>query len=97
MKKKEKKEKKVIIEELTNEDLGKILAQETMSITQMWMDTNKKELIDRQYWLMFHLGFIAGLKVLGKSNVDVDIILLTAQKELSIFDDETLQGEIVDE
>lgn len=83
-----KKITKDSIENYTDEELGKILAMETLNITQMWMDTNKGKVFDSQYWLMLHLGFVAGLKVAGKSDVDVDVILATVQKELSIFDEE---------
>lgn len=72
----------------TNKELGEILANETLSVTQMDMELNNLKQIDKQKWVYHHCGFIAGLKVMGRSDKDVEEILTIAQKELENIQNE---------
>lgn len=67
---------------LTNEELGKILADETVNVSQMDMERNGLTQIDKQKWLYMHLGFYACLKLAGISEEDGDRIIVHAQKLL---------------
>lgn len=67
---------------MTNKKLGKILANETLSISDMYMKANNVKTIDKQFWMMFHLGFVACLKLKGASEEDTFKVIEFAQKEL---------------
>lgn len=67
----------------TNQELGEILANETLSVTEMDMQVNHLTKVDKQKWVYFHVGFMAGLKIMGKEQKDCDEILKIAQDEIS--------------
>lgn len=71
--------------EKTNKELAEILANETISISNMYMETNKVKTMDRQFWMFLHLGFYAGLKLMGKSEKDLDDVLVKASKLLEVM------------
>ena len=67
---------------LTNKEIGEILANETISISMMEMKARKKEYLDKQYWAALHLGFIACMKLSGYSDKDISEVLEVAQQKL---------------
>ena len=68
--------------DLTNEEIGKILADETINITKMDMEVNNVTQVDKQKWMYMHLGFYACLKLAGISEEDGDKIIVHAQSIL---------------
>ena len=62
------------IEEHTPEELGKILAHETVSITDIYFNSDEVEL-DRINWAWLHMGFIAGIKLSGFPEGKIDKVL----------------------
>lgn len=71
----------------STEDLGEILASETLHITGMFFNADKKKKsIDRQYWAWLHLGFIAALKLHGYTDKECDEALAKCQSELEEHD-----------
>lgn len=68
--------------DLTNEEIGEILASETVNVTRMDMEKNNLTQVDKQKWLYIHLGFYACLKLCGISEEDGDRIIVHAQSIL---------------
>ncbi len=66
----------------TNKEIGEILAHETINVSMMQMKATKSEMIDKQYWAMFHLGFVACMKLNGASTKTINEVLEQAQQTL---------------
>lgn len=67
---------------MDNKELGEILASETIRVTQMEMELSKTNEIQGKYWAFFHLGFVACLRLNGKSEEDCKVIVDIAQENL---------------
>lgn len=70
------------METISNKQLAEILVNETFNITQMDMEANKLKEVDKQKWVYLHCGFLAGLKVMGRSEKDCISIIKMAQRRI---------------
>jgi len=70
------------MEKKTNKEIGKILANETLNVSIMQMEATGAKVLDKQYWAMFHLGFIACMKLNGSSDDDINEVIDVAQENL---------------
>lgn len=76
-------ENKFNLSKYSPEEIGDILSKETIHLTSMYLKENKKDTVDKVYWLGIHLGFIAGLKLCGMPDEDGEKIIDISQDKLS--------------
>lgn len=64
---------------MTIQEVGEILANETMSVSKMYMESRGVKVMEREFWLFLHIGFLAGLKLAGYPSEDAESALSVAQ------------------
>lgn len=67
----------------TNKQLGKVLAEETAEIIEMYFRDNGVELNPEQIGFV-HLGFVSALKQLDKTPEEIDEIMVETKKEMIV-------------
>jgi hypothetical protein len=67
---------------MKNKEIGDILAEETLRVSQMEMEANNTKKIDKKLWAFFHLGFVANMKLNGASDEDINEVVNFAQDKL---------------
>ena len=67
---------------MNNKEIGQILANETIRVSDMEMKSQGTTSIDKKLWAFFHLGFVANMKLNGATDQDIDEVIEVAQAEL---------------
>ena len=67
---------------MKNKEIGDILAEETLRVSQMEMEVNNTKKIDKKLWAFFHLGFVANMRLNGASDEDINEVVNFAQDKL---------------
>jgi hypothetical protein len=70
------------MKKLTKPEIATIMYELTGDYTDMYMDAFKKPM-DKQIWAALHIGFIAGMKVNGYSEKEVNQALDLCQKMIA--------------
>ena len=60
---------------MKNKEIGDILAEETLRVSQMEMEVNNTKKIDKKLWAFSHLGSVANMKLNRASEEDINEVV----------------------